>query len=474
MTLSAIKALAPELHAIVDSPPALDALTLTDAGNARRLVRDHDGELLYVPGLGWHEWDGRRFAPDRTGAVMRRAKATARALYDEARADDDADTRKLIAKHAARSESEPRLRAMIALAESEPEFVVEAAQLDAQPDLLNLLNGTLDLATGRLGAHDPRDRLTRLAPVKYDAGAVDERLDRFLGELFRDRPAEAPELVAYLQRVVGYTLTGHTGEERLFFLHGGTATGKSTFLGAFGTTLGDYATTADFETFVRQHGDGGIRNDIARLAGARLVTSLEVDDGRRLAEGLVKQITGGDTIAARFLYRESFEFRPAFKLFLAANSRPRVNASDDAIWRRIDQIPFTATVPVEKRDPELKRHLTSSPEARSALLAWAVRGNAQWRRTGIATPASVRAYTDSYRAENDPLAEWIDARCELRPGLEATAAKLRASYEEFAGGSGEKPVGTRSFAAALTSRGCEQTRRKDARYWRGIDLQVTR
>ena len=183
-------------------------------------------------------------------------------------------------------------------------------------------------------------------------------------------------------------LTGDTSEEVLFFAHGPTATGKSSTLEAIKAALGEYAATADFETFLKRHGDAGIRNDIARLAGARFVVSIEVDEGKALAEGLVKMLTGGDTVAARFLYRETFEFLPVFKLWLAANTRPRASADDGAIWRRILQVPFAAVIPEAERDERVKITLRTSPEVQTAILAWAVQGCLEWQQAGLAAPSA--------------------------------------------------------------------------------------
>lgn len=258
----------------------------------------------------------------------------------------------------------------------------------------------------------------------------------------------------------------------LFFAHGPSATGKTTFLEALKTTLGDYAATADFETFLARRNDAGPRSDIARLAGVRLVSGVEVDEGKRLAEGLVKQLTGGDTVTARFLYRDHFEFRPQLKLWLAANHRPRGSAEDDAIWRRIVQIPFTEVVPERERDPDLKRRLTREADARSAILAWALKGSFEWQRSGLNVPERVLDYTAEYRAENDPLAEWLEARCRLDPQGIATATELRADYEAWADQNGEEPISAKKLGAALHARGLRPERARGRRAWRGISLRA--
>jgi putative DNA primase/helicase len=444
---------------------------LTDAGNACRFAAQHAGGLCFIHGLGWQEYDGKRWARDTTGAVARAAKETVRSLYTEAGEVDDADERKAIGGWAVRSEGEPRIRALVALAQSEIDIVHGAHELDVDPFLLNVENGTLDLRTGRLRPHDPADMITKLAPVAYRADADDPILERFLWEIFGDRPEDAPHLLTYLQRAVGYMLTGDTSEEKLLFVHGPTNTGKSTLLEAIKAMLGDYARTADFETFLKRKSDGGVRNDIARLAGARVVASLEVEEGKKLAEGLIKSLTGKDTVSARFLYNESFEFQPQFKLVLAANARPRVNAADGAMWRRIDCLPFTNTIPEAKRDKGLKKHLISDPGARSALLAWAVQGCELWQQHGLATPDAVKAYTDDYRQENDSIGEWIADRCRLAADASATSAELHSSHSHWAEHRREHPYSARSFAAVLRTRGFTSTHTMRGNVWQGIRLR---
>ena len=443
------------------------AFMRTDYGNAERLVSAHGGDLRYAHGLGWLAWDGRRWRRDLDGEVERRAKATVRALYREAGSLEDEGERKALASWARKSEAAPRIAAAIALARTESAVVVGPGALDGAPLLLNVVNGTLDLRTGELREHRREDLLTKLAPVAWVPGSRDPAWERFL----EHTTGGDAELAAFLQRAAGYTLTGDTGEEVLFFAHGPTATGKSTLLEALGATLGEYAMTADFDTFLARRGDPGVRTDIARLAGARLVTSLEVEDGKHLAEGLLKQLTGGDTVTARFLYSDAFEFAPAFKLWLAANARPRVSADDAAIWRRIVQVPFVETVPAAERDPGLKRHLKDDPGARSAILAWALEGALAWERRGLDVPERVRDYTADYRRENDPLAEWLETCCAFGEHLTVRAADLRASYDAWAEANGERAISARAWGEALRARGCERQRVQRERVWAGVGLE---
>ena len=397
---------------------------------------------------------------------MRRAKATVARMYGEAgRAPESA--RKKLGEHALKSESERGIKAMISLAECE--VAVRPEDLDADLMLLNAENGTLDLRTGELLPHNPADLITKLAPVRFDPNATHPAWDSFL-----DRMVPDPEVRAFLRRAVGYSLTGHTTEEKLFFVHGPTASGKSTFADAVKAVIGDYAAVADFETFLRKRGDGGVRNDIARLAGVRMAVGLEVDEGRALAEALIKNLTGGDRIAARHLYQDYFEFKPAFKLWLVANDKPRASAADGALWRRILLIPFEVSLPEEERDPAVKEQLTQHPHARAAILAWAVRGLRDWQAGGLRPPAAVRRATDAYREEQDTLAPFLADCCVLAPGAFVTTKSLRAAYHEWCEKNGEKPLGANGLAARLRDHGGTPDKSRDrgkARGWSGLRLR---
>lgn len=439
----------------------------TDLGNAERLVDLHGRDLCFAPALGWFVWDSKRWKPDSDGEAMRRMKNTAKRIWDEARATENPGEQESLYKYATRSESEPKLRAALKLAETEKPIVVNAQDLDTDPWLLNVSNGTLDLRTGELREHSRGDLLTKLSAVRYDpdtrSALWEDFLERITGS---DR-----ELQSFLQRAAGYSLTGKTSEEKLFFAHGPAASGKSTFMESIKATLGQYATTVDFETFLKRKGDSGVRNDIARLAGARIAIGAEVDEGKRLAEGLLKTLTGGDTVSARFLYKEFFEFRPQFKLWLAANARPRVSATDTGIWRRITQMPFTEVIPENERDPNLKHELKTDPEAQSAILNWALEGCRRWQQNGLQVPERVKAYTEEYREENDPLRDFFDERCAFAAEATVTRKDLLQAYEQWAQENGERPVHPKTLASALGARGgTEGPEIRGERSWHGIEL----
>jgi putative DNA primase/helicase len=449
------------------------SLPLTDTGNAERLVMRYGSDIRYChPHKTWYVWTGRRWQEDRTGQVMDFMKSVARELYRSAWQIPDPARKKEVALWAIRSESTDKKKAALASAQSEPGIPILPEQFDSDPFLLNCLNGTIDLRTGELRPHRREDYCTRLAPVRYDPAARSKLWERFLLEVCGgDR-----NLIEFLQRAVGYSLTGSNREEKLFFVHGPAAAGKSTFLEAVKSALGDYAWTTDFDTFVHRREAGAIRNDIAELAGRRFVVSIEVDEGRRLAEGLVKMLTGGDTVRARFLYHEAFEFVPQFKLWLAANHAPRVRHDDSAMWRRILRIPFEHVIPPEKRDPSVKSTLKDVEESGPAILAWAVEGCLRWQEEGLGVPEVVAQATEQLRLDMDPLRGFIEDCCVLIPHAWTPATRLREAYEAYCQEIGEKRLlNPNEFAEGLRARGCEAERRgKDrTRGWRGIGLRIS-
>lgn len=439
----------------------------TDYGNAQRFVARHGDKMRYCTPWGkWLIWDGQRWRLDDTAEVVRLAKDTVRSIYGEAESTADDTTRKGIAKHAMKSESASRIREMIGLAESEPGIPVTPAQLDANPWLFNCVNGTISLRTGELRPHDPLDLITKMSPVIYDPDAQLDLWDSFIAWVTGDRQ----DFAFYLQKSIGYGLTGVTSEEKLFMLLGPEATGKSTFAEAVKSTLGDYAKTADFESFLQRSFTGGIRNDIADLAGARFVVSIEVDEGKRLAEGLVKTVTGGDTIKARHLYHEGFEFTPQFKLWLAANHAPRVNADDGALWRRIVRLPFERIIPKDKRDGNVKAYLRDPFIGGPAILAWAVKGCLLWQAEGLAEPDVIEKATEAYRHEQDPLTDFIEECCIVRPEATISRREFNAAYEAWCKKHGEAQATPKEIAANLRTRFKEGRSYTDSRSWEGICL----
>lgn len=435
---------------------------LSDLGNAERLVDHFGANLRFATNAwGWMAWDGRRWCRDEDQAlVMRCAFDTVRRIHHEAAEVEDGDDRKLICKHALQSERGPRLREMIALAA--PYLHAAVATFDRDPLLLNVENGTLDLRTGDLRPHAREDFITKLAPVRYDPEAHCPRWRAFLDRVLGGDDS----LYLFLRRALGYSLTGDTGEHCLFFAFGTGANGKSTFLETVRAMLGDYGAQADFTTFLAKANDSP-REDLASLNGARFVASAEVEAGRRLAEVAVKQFTGGDTMRVRFLHRNSFEFKPAAKLWWAANHKPTIRGTDHGIWRRIHLLPFTVQIPEAERDPDLKAKLA---EELPGILAWAVRGCLEWQRDGLAPPPVVVAATAGYREEMDTLAAFLGECCEVDRAGRVEARDLYGAYKEWAAAAGEPAASQRALGMRLTERGLENRKSNGRTVWLGLRL----
>jgi putative DNA primase/helicase len=356
-----------------------------------------------------------------------------------------------------KSQSVARLQAMLDIAEFQQPIACLPGDFDRDPWLLNCLSGTINLKTGRLQPHNPEDMITKLCPVDYEPDAKFKMWDDFL-----DTATAGDESIKqFLQTAIGYSLTGDVSEEKLFFIHGDSATGKSTFLEAIKATLGDHAMTADFETFLQRKQVGQIRNDIARLCGARFVISIEVDEGKKLAEGLVKTLTGGDTVSARFLYKEAFEFVPQFKLFLAANHAPRIKDDDAAIWRRIIRIPFEHGIPEDQQDPKIKATLRNPKIAGPAILAWAVKGCLCWQQKGLVIPDVIKQSIQEYRESQDPLLDFFEDECEFALNAFVPVAELRVAYDQHCKDNGVRyPLGPKHFNQRLRGKNCETSTKR--------------
>lgn len=450
-----------------DCLPTATELHYTDLGNARRLVEMHGSDLRYChPWAKWFVWDGARWSIDGTAEIMRRAKETVASIYAEA-AGADGDDRKDIAKHALRSEAMSRIEAMVHLAESEPQIPITPEQLDCDPWLLSVRNGTINLQTGKIRKQKPEDFITKLAPVVYDPDATCPQWDSFLLRIMNCNT----DLIDFLRRAVGYSLTGDVSERVMFILHGTGANGKSTFLDVLQALLGavtGYAMRTPAETLLVKR-EGSIPNDVARLKGARFVFASETDQGKRLAEALIKDITGGDTVSARFMRGEWFDFAPEFKIWLATNHKPVIKGTDNAIWDRLKLIPFTVTIPEPERIPRRLIMPLLCGEL-PGILNWALRGCLEWQDKGLGVPDAVREATAGYREEMDILASFLADCCIEKVSLRALNQPLYATYKKWCENSGEHILSQRSFSNLLIERGFAKGISHGKRFWRGLGL----
>ena len=448
----------------------------TDLANAHRLESKHGPDLRHTRSLGWLVYDGARFEVDATGAAERRVhdvareilidasaalKAAAKEKNDERREKLEKEARRLLG-WAKSSQQKNKIEAALAVACSLETIACNPAAFDVEPDLLNVSNGTVDLRSGALRPHSRADNLTKLAPHAVADDATCPTWVAFLDRIF----GGDAELIGFIQRAIGYSLTGSTAEQCFFICHGTGANGKSTLLEALRYVLGDYALTSPTDTFLRTK-ERGTENDVARLRGARFVAAVESGEGRRLDEERIKRLTGTDTVTARFLYREHFEFAPVCKIWLAVNDRPEIAGVDHGIWRRVRLIPFDVTIPPEEQDPELPAKLRSEA---SGILKWALEGCKQWRSGGLQAPDVVCAATSAWQGEANQVAQFLAEQC-TRCTMQTKKGRMYEAYQAWTKAQGEEPMSAKMFGKRMLALGIEEGRSTSGRFWKGLSVQ---
>ena len=401
----------------------------TDLGNAKRLVTRHGEDIRFVHDWGkWIVWSDHRWQIDNDGAVIRLAKETVTAMYREAIEIQDERHRQELIRHALRSQAEPRLRAMISLAESESDIVVSPKKLDANPLLLGLKNGVVDLKAGQFRPGRREDFITKQAGVSYDPRASCPGWLNFLATVTGGNK----DLQSYLERAIGYALTGLVREGVAFVLHGIGSNGKSTFRETLHALFGDYAIAADAGLLTERKIPGGATEEIARLKGCRFVAVNETSENDQLHEARLKFITSQDTITARNLYGHFFDFFPSHKAFVTTNHKPIVRGTDEGIWRRLHLLPFTATIPREAIEKDF-RERRLMPEL-AGILNFAIAGAVAYLKDGLNPPVIVRAATDDYRQDMDVVGQWIEERCERGSHMSVPSSVAYWDYSNWAAG----------------------------------------
>ncbi len=421
--------------------------SMNDVGNANRFVQMHSSSVRYVPAWKqWLIWNGLFWELDHRGQALQKAKETAKQIFHEAAAQQSDELRKALWRHANQSMRHPRLLAMLALAAADPVVSVEPSQLDAHDMLLGVANGVIDLKTGQLLPSARGLLMTRHSQIKFEPTARAPHFERLL----HDISVGDKEFQRFLTTMLGYCITGSMQEQKMFFLHGAGANGKSTFLSVMRELLGDQlAKQTPSETLMSRHNGRTSTNDLARLLGVRLVLASEVEDGSWLAESLIKQLTGGDRITARFLYGEFFEFSMQGKILIAGNHRPVVRGADDGIWRRIVLIPCNAVIAEDRRDPDLMNKLRAELPG---ILNIAVAGCIRWQKEGLRIPASISSAVSEYRREMDVVGEWLEMDAVLDAKATWKAMDAYASYRVWAEANGYRPMTNASFGRKIKER----------------------
>lgn len=449
---------------IIDKPPGFH---LTELGNAERIVYFHGKNIRYCNELEWLIWDGKRWEEDSKRKIEAITAKTLRALYGEAEATEDKIRKKQLYDWAKKCER--RSIRINSILDVRPMVSVKKKDFDSFKFLFNCDNGVINLKTGELRPHDRNLLLTKMSPIPYEKDADCPNWIKFLESIFLTTAGDPDhELIEYLQKAIGYSLTGVTKEQIMFFLFGNGRNGKSTFINVIQDILGDYARQTNSDTFLKKKNESGINNDVARLDGARFVSAVESEEGQQLSEALVKQITGGEKMSARFLRQEYFEFTPEFKVFFTTNHKPIIKGGDNGIWRRIKLIPFTVTIPEEKIDADLPEKLKREMPG---ILRWVVDGCLKWQKEGLKDPKAIKNATQGYREDMDILGPFLNENCTIHEEATIEAKILYENYKKWCFQNDEIDLKNRSFYRQLEVRGFKKENgTKNKVYFKGLTL----
>lgn len=442
---------------------------LGDIRAGRLFAKAMRGKLAYVaPRNCWLKWNGTVWDWCNKGEETQSAKRVADKILDHMseRYKADPERGKKALAWAMGLQGIKRLEAMIQLAKSEDGMTIgHMSELDADNWLLGVRNGVVDLRTGALLAPDPAMLITRQCNAEYHRDAKCPTWEKFLDDIFQGDT----ETVEYIRRALGYSLTGVTTEEVLFICFGHGANGKSVLGNAISTIMGGYAQAAPPSLLtIRQAGDAGPRNDIARLCGARYLGINETGQGDRLDEQVVKMLAGRETLSARYLHQEFFDFQPTAKPWLRTNHRPIIVGEDDGIWRRVHLIPFRRQFAEHERDPWLEQKLL---EERDGILHWLIEGCLEWQRDGLKPSATVRRESAAYRKESDLLGEFLEDKTLRGPDARVEQGKLYGLWKAWNEANGTRAGSKASFSRKLNERGHGEAKSNGTRFYAGLHLR---
>jgi putative DNA primase/helicase len=437
-------------------------LKLNEGFNARMMAEDHGDGIRYVgPWKKWLIWDDSSWKIDQSGGICRLAQETLKRMRNKAALLPLRDETSRLMDHAGRSETVHKIKSMVETTSWKFGIAVLPEDLDSDPWLFNCANGFIDCRSGRLFPHERRKLMTMISPVAYDPEARCPEWQRFLTSIFKGNK----QLIRFVQKAMGTCLTGDTSIQSMFILYGTGANGKSTFMNAVMNVLGNYAITTPTETFLQKKGDQPT-NDVARLKGKRFVSAMESELGGRLAEAMVKRLTGDDVISARFLYGEYFEFKPTFKIVMATNHKPKVGGMDEAIWRRLKLIPFEVTIPPEKQD----RHLSEKLEKElPGILAWMVEGCLLWLTEGLGHVDVVDRALKEYRGQMSAIEAFIESECIRDINGRVKIADMYQAFVSWCEENHERVISKRAFGMRLDEMNVAKYRDSDTWYrvgWR--------
>ena len=435
-----------------------------DTGNAQRVLDRYGDQIRYsYINKKYYVYDGSVWRTDDRGIVRSFIDATIEDMKNEkvitSEDMDEEEAALLLQRHIKRSRSNASKKNI--MDELKHNVPVMPNEFDQDDTLLNAVNGYVDLTSGVLQEHDKEKMFSRQTNYEYTDNAQPDIWLDFLDDIF----AGDAEIIRYIQKAIGYSMTGSTREQVMFILHGMGRNGKSVLLETISEILGSYADSIRADSLMVKQ-SAGVNNDIAKLQGARIVTSTEPNEGFRFDEGLIKQLTGGDTVTARFLYGEEFNFKPKFKLWVTTNHKPLIRGTDDGIWRRMVLIPFNVQIPQHKVDKDLgDKLLREAP----AIIDWALEGALMWQAEGLTMPKAILEASEGYRNEMDVVEYFIQENCQRAEDYESKASDLFNAYQEWAEKSGEYKMGQRKFGMKMREK-FQRKRKNDGYYYTGLRL----
>lgn len=438
---------------------------MTDLGNAERFADDHQGTVRFVNDWNqWIVWNGSCWQPDESRGAIRLASKTVRKMFLESWPEGGGFD-KALERHSLKSESRRSIQDLLSLASAQEGIPISAGELDRDPMLFNLANGTLDLNRGEHRAASQDDYITKQSEVIFDPEAGCPVWTDFLETIM----AGNKDLTGFLQRMAGYCLTGSIREQKLFLLYGEGSNGKSTFLNTLLRLWGGYGRKVPSSLLLARK-EGVVSNELTELFGIRLAVASETGEGKRMAESLVKELTGGERLTGRRLYEQFFNWEPTHKVILTTNHKPEIGGNDYAIWRRICLVPFTVQIAEEDQDKELPNKLLTEA---SGILNWCLEGLRRYREVGLVEPEEVTSAVIEYRNEMDRLKDFLIEACVEKPFAEVRSSYLRRAYEEWCQTNGETCMGAKEFQNRLKNKGFVSIRRTGGeRWWKGIGLKA--
>ena len=440
--------------------------SMTDWARAKIFSDNHRDIVRYSYTMNcWYIWDGKRWKPDHSGGIFQLAKLTIHNMYNDVLPNiDDYDKKKKFAISLVRAENQHALKAMLDSASNEPDIPINVLEFDKQLDMINVNNGVVDLNTGKLLPHDKGYNMTKMLLLDYDRGGKCAAWLDFLNTTFQGDS----ELINFIQRFLGYCLTGYTDEQVFCIFYGHGSNGKGTLIDTVMNVMGEYAKTTEPETIIKKKYERSSTNDLADLWGARFVTTSETETYQELDEGRIKRITGQDPIKCRFLYKDLFEYIPEYKLILLTNHEPIIKSHDYSIWRRVLKVPFDMKLPREQWNLNLRRELL---DEREGIFNWLVQGAVMWKASGLQIPPAVIKATDEYKEELDVVGDFITMCTDTGTKHTVKNTELYTCYQQWCEATMNKPFATNTFSRALIERGFNNVKINGMRGKKGIDIK---